>query len=68
MSTIDYRRSVMKERQPRYRAEAEHAREAAAEAAPRPIRHRVGESIIRFGHRVAGDAVGDALLDSSVTA
>ncbi len=66
MSTIDYRHAMIKERQHRYRAEAEHAREA--EAAKRPIRHRVGESIIRFGHRVAGEAVSDALLDPSASA
>jgi hypothetical protein len=66
MSTIDYRYAVIKERQPRYRAEAEHAREA--EAVQRPIRHRVGESIIRFGQKVAGDAGRDALFDPSASA
>ncbi len=66
MTTIDFRYAVMKERQPRYRPEAEHEREARA--AQRPIRRRVGASIIRFGQRVAGEAVRDALLDSSAPA
>ena len=63
MFSIEYRYAEIKGRQSRCRAEAE--RERQAKAPQHPIRHRVGESIIRFGRKVGGDAMNDALRDAS---
>jgi hypothetical protein len=55
MSHIDLRLADVQERQSRYRILRDADRAAFVRA--RSIRHRVGESIIRLGRRVGGDAI-----------
>jgi hypothetical protein len=55
MSHIELRLADVQERQSRYRILRDADRAAIVRA--RSIRHRVGESIIRLGRRVGGDAI-----------
>ena len=58
MFHIEFRFAEAEERQARFRAEAE--RERFGRFGRRRFRHRVGATIVRFGHTVGGDAVSDA--------
>jgi hypothetical protein len=58
MVAIDIRYAAAKERIERYRAEAE--RERITKVTRRPFRRRLGESLMRLGRRVGGDAPADA--------
>ena len=55
MSHIELRLADVQERQARYRTLRDADRAAIVRA--RSVRHRVGESIIRLGRRVGGDAI-----------
>jgi hypothetical protein len=55
MQHIELRLADVEERQLRFRALRDADRAALVQA--RSIRHRVGESIIRIGRRVGGDAM-----------
>lgn len=55
MSHIELRLADVRERQERYRFLRDADRAAVVRA--RSVRHRVGESIIRLGRRVGGDAI-----------
>jgi hypothetical protein len=66
MNQIEYQYQEIRERQARYRAEAQRERRARASRDAfrnRTFRHRIGESIIRVGQKVGGDAVSEALSD-----
>ena len=55
MQHIELRLADVEERQARYRVLRDADRAALVQA--RSVRHRVGESIIRLGRRVGGDAI-----------
>jgi len=55
MQHIELRLADVQERQARYRILRDADRAAIVRA--RSVRHRVGESIIRLGRRVGGDAI-----------
>jgi len=55
MQHIELRLADVEERQSRYRDLRDADRAALVQA--RSVRHRVGESIIRLGRRVGGDAI-----------
>ncbi len=65
MFHIEFRFAEAEERQARFRAEAEHER--FGRFGRRRFRHRIGESFIRFGHRIGGEAMSDALVDPQTT-
>jgi hypothetical protein len=62
MFHIEFREAEAEERQARFRAEAE-ARHRW-QPPRRPFRQRAGESIVRFGRQVGGDAMSDPLPDT----
>jgi hypothetical protein len=64
MFHIEFREAEAEERQARFRAEAEarHRRQPQR----RPFRQRAGESIVRFGRQVGGDAMSDPLADTMI--
>jgi len=66
MFHIENRYQEIKERQSRYRVEAQRDRQA--DVPQRRFRHRLGESIIRIGHKVGGDEVCDARFDATTSA
>ena len=55
MFHIEMRYAEVRERQARFRAEAE--RERLGRSPRRPFRHRLGRSLVRLGHQVGGDAM-----------
>ena len=55
MQHIELRLADVEERQLRFRVLRDADRAALAQA--RSVRHRIGESIIRLGRRVGGDAM-----------
>ena len=65
MFHIEFRLAEAEERQARFRAEAERGRPGRF---PRHrFRRRVGESLVRLGHQVGGEAMTDARADAQTT-
>ena len=64
MFHIEFREAEAEERQARFRAEAE-ARHRW-QPPRRPFRQRAGESIVRFGRQVGGDAMSEPLPDALI--
>jgi hypothetical protein len=63
MQQIEQQLRMVQERQARYREQRQAERLAlAAQAERRTVRRQVGETIIRLGHRVAGEGLGTPAL------
>ena len=64
MQDIDLRLRVVHDYQARLREDrrVDRLAGASARASRRPIRRRVGESLVRLGQRVAGDGLGSPAL------
>jgi hypothetical protein len=64
MQDFDVRLRMVREHQARLRDERHVDRLArgSAQVSHRPVRRRVGESLVRLGERVAGDGLGSPAL------
>ena len=65
MASIEIRLALARERIERFHAEAEGDR--LGRLCRRPLRHRIGGSIVRLGRFVYGDMVADAPADATTT-
>ena len=64
MQDFDARLRMVHEHQARLRTErhVDRLARASAQVSHRPVRRRVGESLVRLGERVAGDGLGSPAL------